>query len=364
MHVCGKCGGRAVATAVLRRQASPAFLKKLRLAAYGRQNRQGRGCPYCGRPMRLATLSRLGTPLTLDVCPDCHVVWFDPKEFAQVPPGEAEATAPAPVAAAPGPAVEPVAVQEPTADAAYPDRGWKYLPGILGWPVEMQPLAVARKPVVTWAISAILVAVTLTLLAEGTLQSAIQEYGLIPSRWGRHAGMTVFYGFFLHAGLFHLISNVYFLLVFGDNVEDHLGRGKFFLLLMGAHLAGQLLHAAYDPRSDIPCVGASAGISGVIAYYAIAFPRARLGFFIWFLVHWFRIRAIWALVAYLLLQLWGAWAQLGGFTHVSYLAHLGGLGVGAAAALAVRYARVNPSLQKASAGRRLSSGGPGRRRSR
>lgn len=338
MYLCGKCRGRAVATAVLRKQAPPAFLKKLRLAAYGRENKQGRTCPHCDQPMRLAALNRLGDPLVLDLCPRCHVVWFDPSEFAQVPPAE-EAPPPAD---AEGVRVETVATgSEAAADARYPDSAWKYLPGILGWPVEMRAIPVGRKPVVTWGLSAIMAVATLMLMAEGKLEASIQEWGFIPDQWARQGGLTIFYSFFLHAGLIHLISNLYFFLIFGDNVEDHLGRGRFLLLLLGAHLAGQVLHAGFDPRGGVPCVGASAGISGVIAYYALVFPHARLGFFIWLFFRWLRIRAIWALVIYGLLQLWGSWQQVGGFGNVSYLAHLGGLGVGVAAALIVRFTRVS-----------------------
>ena len=119
-------------------------------------------------------------------------------------------------------------------------------------------------------------------------------------------------------------------------MEDDLGPGRFLLLLAAAHLAGSIAHGAFDPRSAMPCVGASAGISGVLAYYALAFPHARIGLLFWFLWRWLRLGAIWMLLLYALLQLLGAWRQVAGASHVSYLAHLGGMGVGALAALALR----------------------------
>lgn len=351
MHLCGKCGGRSVATAVLRKQASPAFLKKLRLAAYGRVGKTGRRCPHCDQPMRLAILSRAGEPLELDLCPRCHVVWFDPREFAQVAP--AEPPEPEMPAAAEGVHVEAVATgAEAAAESGGPDSAWKYLPGILGWPVEMRAIPVGRKPVLTWMLSALMVIVTAALLAEGSLREAIAEYGFVPSQWGRHGGMTILYSFFLHAGLFHLISNAYFLLVFGDNAEDHLGGWRFVLLVGSAHVGGVLMHAWLDPRGGVPLVGASAGISGVLAYYALVFPHARLGFFFWLFWRWLRIRAFWAFVLYLGVQLFGAWRQIGGFTGVSFLGHLGGLAVGVIVALVARYGRVT---QTAPPNKRLSS---------
>jgi membrane associated rhomboid family serine protease len=178
--------------------------------------------------------------------------------------------------------------------------------------------------------------VFLSLTSQNILAQKIQEWGFIPNQWARHNGMTLGSSFFLHAGWFHLLSNLYFLVIFGDNVEDHLGKLRFLLLLAGAHLAGSFLHAAFDPRGEVPCVGASAGISGVIAYYALLFPRARIGFFFWLLLRWLRVRAVWAFVAFLAVQLLGTWRQIGGASNVSYLAHLGGLAVGMVAAMLVR----------------------------
>ncbi len=336
MYLCSRCGGRAVATAVLRKEAPPAFVRKLRMAAYGRKNAQGRSCPHCDRPMSVAAMGRLDRPLVLDVCPRCHVVWFDPKEFVQVPRvPDPDMVGRRPAALAPaqaGPAADTAVAEDPSS----PDSAWKYLPGILGWPVEMRSIPLVRRPAVTWALSLIMALLTVVLLADGKLNAAIAQWGFIPDQWGRHGGQTIFTSFLLHAGLYHLVSNLYFFLVFGDNVEDHLGRGRFLLLLLGAHAAGLSLHAALDPRGATPIVGASAGISGVIAYYALAFPHARLGFFIWFFLRWLRMPAYVGLILYLLVQLVGAWQQVSGASHVSYLAHLGGLAVGVTAALLTR----------------------------
>ena len=177
--------------------------------------------------------------------------------------------------------------------------------------------------------------------ATGALGQAIKQWGFVPDDVFRHGGLTLVTSFFLHAGIWHLIGNMYFFLLLADNVEDHLGRSRFLLLLAAAHVAGMVLHAAFDPRGHVPCVGASAGISGVIAYYAVVFPHAKLGFLLrWFLLfRWIRMPAYVALVLYLVLQLIGAWAQVSGFSSVSALGHLGGLGVGLAVACAVRLVR-------------------------
>jgi membrane associated rhomboid family serine protease len=98
-------------------------------------------------------------------------------------------------------------------------------------------------------------------------------------------------------------------------------------VFLGA-IAGCLLHAALDPRQDVPLVGASAGISAILFYYAFRFPKARIGWAwrIWFVpVWWFRMTAKTAFAIWLLLQLLLVYGQLHGLTPVSALGHLGGV---------------------------------------
>jgi len=144
--------------------------------------------------------------------------------------------------------------------------------------------------------------------------------------------------FLLHGGILHLVSNMYFLLVFGDNVEDALGKAGYLGLIVAAALVGDLLHVIFDPRPQIPVVGASGGISGVILYYALKFPRAALGILlrILFYFRWVSLPAYVYVGFWVLLQILGAFQQVAGVTNVSALAHLGGASVGAAAWLLTR----------------------------
>jgi len=211
-----------------------------------------------------------------------------------------------------------------------PIEAWKWIPGLLGMPVELTEPSKSSRPWAVWGLSALIGLIFLATV--GDLDTCVRELGFMPAKWSRHAGITIIASFFLHGGWLHLAGNLYFLLIFGDNVEDRLGRGKLLLLLLVSHLAGTLLHAALDPRGNIPLVGASAGISGVIAYYAIAFPRTRLGIlfcFFW----WIRLPALAMLLLYGILQILGAYGQIGGFGSVSNLGHLGGLAIGVLAAL-------------------------------
>ena len=203
-------------------------------------------------------------------------------------------------------------------------------------PVECEGNPVGIFPWLTWGLAAVLVGVF--ALTYQNLANVIQDYGMIPATAWQVGLVTSFSAFLLHVGLLHLIGNVYFLVVFGDNVEEYLGRWRYVLLLVLATWAGGLAHAVADPRSEIPCVGASGGISGVIAFYALKFPRARLGimFRYFFRFRWFFMPAYVAMILWLLLQFLLVGFQIAGTSNVSALAHLGGAAVGLVFWLACR----------------------------
>jgi membrane associated rhomboid family serine protease len=137
---------------------------------------------------------------------------------------------------------------------------------------------------------------------------------------------------FLHGGWLHLIGNMVYLWVFGDNVEGRLGHLQYLIiyLLMGA--GGQLFHVLFNPHSPVPLVGASAAIAGVLGAYFILFPRSRvltlvpLGFFITFI----HIPAVIFLAFWFILQLFNAAFQ--GLAidvqPVAWWAHVGGFALG------------------------------------
>jgi membrane associated rhomboid family serine protease len=278
--------------------------------------------------------------LELDVCRSCLCVWFDPTEYETVPhkplppskPVDPEFSPRAREALA---AMKLEAVkrcQEAEGAGEAPAEAWKLLPAIFGLPVEVDAPPLAARPMATWGLTALLVVTFLITLADPTW--IIGKLGFIPAQWDRLGGLTLLTSFFLHGGWLHLLGNLYFLLIFGDNVEDRLGKVRFLLLVLGSHLAGMALHGGLEPRGEVPTIGASAGIFGLVACYAITFPKVKLAFFLRFA--WLRVPAWGMLAFYLLLQLIGAWAQVKGYGSVSNLGHLGGIAVGALAALAWR----------------------------
>jgi len=276
-----------------------------------------------------------GHELPLDVCTGCQFVWFDPQEFEQFP---AQVHPPSDRERLPEKVREQMALMELQQDAERarggdfgtqgPEESWKTIPAVFGLPVEHEVNPIRCWPWMTWGLSGILVLVF--ALTYNNLLPVAMDWGFIPAHPWRHGGLTSLTSFFLHGGLLHLIGNVYFLLVFGDNTEDCLGRWRYLALLVMATLVGDCAHACGDPRGMLPCIGASGGISGVIAFYALKFPRARLGFVLryWFAYRWFYMPASVALICWIVLQLWLAHLQLAGISSVSALAHLGGAAVG------------------------------------
>jgi membrane associated rhomboid family serine protease len=131
------------------------------------------------------------------------------------------------------------------------------------------------KPVVTTLLVAVNVLVFLFQISLDpfTRNDFAFYYGLVPDRFH---WINVLTSMFLHGGWMHLIGNMMFLWVFGDNIEDALGRFKFLLFYLGCGAAAALAQVAIDPYSRVPMVGASGAIAGVMGAYLIKFPHARV----------------------------------------------------------------------------------------
>lgn len=278
--------------------------------------------------------------LVLDVCTVCRFVWFDVGEYARLPvtlqPG---AATPADQAnQLPPEALKQFAIAQMQAlkernrelgfDEYTPAAWWHWIPGLLGMPVEQDAPSVRSFPVVTWILAGCILLISLVSFVN--LRHFVELFGLVPAQFGRYGGLTLLTSFFLHGGLFHLVSNLYFLLVFGDNVEDSMGITRYLLLIACSACAGGVAHILADPSSTVPCIGASGGISGIITYYALQFPQVKLCILtcFYYRIRWFRFPAYSMFLVWLAVQFFGMRAQLSGFSNVSALAHLGGATTG------------------------------------
>ena len=199
------------------------------------------------------------------------------------------------------------------------------------------------RPIVMWLFIAANVAVFFYELALGTdLKSFVMNWGLVPRRLSLAldtgaesplaAGLPLLTSTFLHGGWAHLIGNMWYLAIFGDNIEDRLGHAGFMVFYLLSGLAGGLLHYAFHPESTIPTVGASGAIAGVLGAYLAAFPRAR----IITLVPLFPFFQLMALPALVVLGLWFVFQFFSGALSLAWAAgagtawwgHIGGFAFG------------------------------------
>ena len=134
---------------------------------------------------------------------------------------------------------------------------------------------------------------------------------------------------FMHGGWMHLLGNIWFLWLFGNNVEDHLGRVKYAVFYLLGGIVATVAHIAVQPGSIVPVVGASGAVAATMGAYAVWFPNAPIRTFI-FIVLW-RIKAKWWLGFWLVSQFF-----IGADSQVAWMAHVGGFVFGALVALVVR----------------------------
>ncbi|MGC9362963.1 MAG: rhomboid family intramembrane serine protease [Fidelibacterota bacterium] len=175
-------------------------------------------------------------------------------------------------------------------------------------------------------------------LSQEALQAWVYSTGIIANRLFDHGvigAVTPFFSsLFVHSGFLHLAGNMLYLWIFGDNIEGTLGHFKFILFYFCAGIIAALVQILIYPQADIPIIGASGAISGILGAYLIRYPHARIQVFIWFFIF---IRRVWIPALYVL----GFWFLLqisnglGALTFqqqggVAWFAHIGGFLAGIA----------------------------------
>jgi membrane associated rhomboid family serine protease len=199
-------------------------------------------------------------------------------------------------------------------------------------------------PVVTYVLLLINVAVFIYEVMLGNAVDAfIRDWGAIPREVMRDGEwLTLLSSMFIHGGFMHVLGNMMFLHVFGDNVEDALGHGRYLIFYLITGMAAHAAHIVLNPASSIPTVGASGAISGILGAYIVMFHMNRVrvwwGFFVTSLPAWAMI-GLWALQQFL--NTWTSIArteqtEAGG---VAYAAHAGGFIAGVVLAFILRNGR-------------------------
>ena len=145
----------------------------------------------------------------------------------------------------------------------------------------MIPLRSTERTYATAAVTASLIGVnTIIFLYQATLSPnelnhLVSQWGIVPDRIQQNLP-SLFTSMFLHGGWMHLIGNMLYLWVFGRNIEDLIGGGRFLTLYLLCGLAAAVVHVIFNPYSRMPTIGASGAIAGIMGAYLVKFPRARI----------------------------------------------------------------------------------------
>ena len=177
----------------------------------------------------------------------------------------------------------------------------------------------------------------------------LQTYGVVPASF---SAPTLVTSMFLHGSWSHVIGNMWFLWIFGDNIEDRLGHGRFVLFYLICGIGAAAGHIFMEPRSMLPTIGASGAIAGVMGAYFVLYPHSRVLTLVPLFIYWeiVELPAIFLLGFWFLMQLFGAGigtissssgAESGG---IAFMAHVAGFALGALIVFVSRKSRQEPQL--------------------
>lgn len=189
-------------------------------------------------------------------------------------------------------------------------------------------------PIITVIIIVVNLAVFVfaSLMPVGAQRMLIERYALIPRELMISLGdrtellpynvLTIFTSMFLHGGVFHVAGNMLYLYIFGNNIEDSLGHGRFVLFYLASGLVAGLMQFLFDPTSGLPMIGASGAVSGILGAYLLLYPYAKIKTLIFIVVFITTVEmpAVVMLTIWFLMQL--AFSHIG--KGVAWWAHIGG----------------------------------------
>ncbi len=187
-------------------------------------------------------------------------------------------------------------------------------------------------PVVTYGL--IVLNVLIFLLELGSGDAFIEKWSFVPARFAANPGsefITIFSSMFMHAGWIHLLGNMLYLFIFGDNVEDRLGHFRYLLFYLLCGIAASLAQYMFSIGSSIPNLGASGAIAGVLGAYLVMFPGERVRVLVGYAV--VQMSAVVVIGFWIILQVVSSVSTITassqtGSGGVAYMAHVGGFAAG------------------------------------
>lgn len=317
------------------------FLRDCLKAAKKDKTRNGVICPECQKPMSIQQDEI--THGQIQTCPECEKFWFKhdqmrlfPQKEESVKPlkesncksifgkPEKEKESKELVEEAVAKEWDSLKTTLDGASISTTTNIYSRLSGLFFLPIRESGTALKRFPLICWGL------VGLFFIIYGMSHyeplNAISSFGFIPLFWKSSGILRVFSAFPLHLNFLHFFLNSYYLILFGTTVEDHLGRFRFILLLLGAQLAGFALHTLANPTSDIPMIGASAAVSGIITFYCFTFPNRKISWVTHYLFIFlkFEFKAWQVFPICLLFQFLLSFLRVDGVSYISSHAYLGG----------------------------------------
>ncbi len=284
-----------------------------------------RKCPKCDLGMKKINYA-YDSNVFVDRCENCGGIWANAKEIRQIASYlkyDPDSAAAARVL------LDATAVYDPQAEL---DRslGWLvFVPHIICIPVG-DDIECRRRPIVTIGLIAICCAL-FSLFAFTDSMQAIPALGFVPANFFSIGLLT---SIFMHAGIIHLAGNMLFLWLFGDNVEDTFSHVGYFFVFLWCGLFANIVHGLFNLGAEVPVVGASGAISGIMGAYLIYYPYAKVRL----LMFWrtFELPVLIYLGGWFIFQLVAVIQENQGApsAHIAWYAHIAGFLMGAFIAFA------------------------------
>ncbi len=289
-----------------------------------------KACPSCGAAMAPFNYA-YDSNIFLDRCPRCDLIWADRGEIVKV----AQYVKGNPTLERLGHALADreteLAKYRDMADEAHAVGGQGRVP-VTGFWIGLLPLSDEEETTTFPLVTLLLILVNFAVfMLFGPSPELFEDFGFVPDYFlgGRELHRLIT-SQFLHVSIFHLLGNMLFLWIFGDNVEDRFGKIAFLLIYLVLGAAGDVAHAFTTAATSVPAIGASGAISGVMGCYFLLFSQSRVRTVIGYYI--VRIPAAVFLLMWLGLQV--MFSLMGG--PVAYAAHIGGFIAGMIVALAYK----------------------------
>jgi len=290
-------------------------------------------CPEDQAPLITYAVAFEDERVEVDLCPECSGLWLDAQEGMKLRD------------------IVMAAGQSTETDLVSPEEQ----PGIPSYLFQMFsgfPMEVWNPrrtyPTFTFGLIGILYAVFTYQVSvvffggEDAGPQVIQVFGLVPNKvLGGQQLWTLITCAFFHAGIVHILGNTYFLDVFGDNVEDLLGKRRFLFLYFVSAIVGSILQVGFQTDPAMPSIGASGAVAGLMGAYLVLFPRVKLYLVLFFLR--FRLGVTWYLGFWVGFNVFNAFA---GGEDVAWMAHVGGFIAGVLIGMRYRIRPLTLQLEK------------------